>query len=234
MEKRSLQDIQAFMLDMDGVVYAGTQLLPGAREFIAHLQKTRTPYLFLTNNSSRTPAQYRERLARMGIETTEEQIFTSALATASWLARHAPAGARVLVIGERGIQEALQERGFQLVDDHEEADYVVVGFDSQFHYAKAREAAFAIQRGVPFIATNTDASLPTEVGNAPGAGSIVAMLEVATGVKAHVIGKPEPGIFEQALERLGTSPEETAMIGDRYETDIVGGHRAGLLTIGVL
>ncbi len=219
---------------MDGVVYAGTELLPGSREFIAQLQAEGTPFLFLTNNSSRTPGQYVEKLAGLGIRVDEDRVFTSALATAAWLRQEAPEGAAVLVIGERGIREALADQGFRLVDRHDQADYVVAGFDSTFTYEKAKEAAFAIRRGAPFIATNTDASLPTEEGQAPGAGSIIAMLEVATGVKARVIGKPEPGIFELALARLGTRPGETAMVGDRYETDIVGGHRAGLPTIGVL
>ncbi len=226
---------------MDGVIYAGNELLPGAQAFIAHLQAEGTPFLFLTNNSSRTPGQYAEKLATLGIYVGQDHVLTSALATAAWLkaeeARQSEEGsgdANVLVIGERGLQEALTDYGFHLVDDHKQADYVVVGFDSSFTYAKAREAALAVRRGAPLIATNTDASLPTEQGEIPGAGSIIAMLETATGVKAKVIGKPEPGIFMQALARLGTRAEETAIIGDRYETDIVGGHRAGLKTIGVL
>lgn len=230
----SLCEIRGFILDMDGVIYAGNELLPGAREFVSYLQVTGTPFLFLTNNSSRTPGQYAEKLTSLGIDVHEERVFTSALATAAWLKGTAPAGARVLVIGERGIREALAQQGFRLVDDHQQAQYVVVGFDSTFTYAKAREAALAIRKGALLIATNTDASLPTEQGEIPGAGSIVAMLETATGVRARVIGKPEPGIFEQALARLGTRAEETAVVGDRYETDIVGGHRAGLRTIGVL
>ncbi|MCD6291772.1 MAG: HAD family hydrolase [Anaerolineae bacterium] len=234
MVERSLQGVQAFLLDMDGVVYAGTNPLPGSREFVTYLQAKGIPFLFLTNNSSRTPGQYVERLAGLGIHVEEDRIFTSALATAAWLKRRAPAGAAVLVVGERGIREALAEQGFRLVNHHSQAEYVVVGFDSQFTYEKAKAAAFAIRRGVPFIATNTDVTLPTEEGVAPGAGSIIAMLETATGVKAKVIGKPEPGIFELALARLGTRSEETAIVGDRYETDIVGGHRAGLKTIGVL
>jgi len=219
---------------MDGVIYAGTEPLPGAREFVTLLQEEGIPFLFLTNNSSRTPGQYVEKLAGLGIHVDEGRVFTSALATAAWLRKRAPEGAAVLTIGERGIREALLEQGFRLVDDHAAADYVVVGFDSQFTYAKAKEAVFAIRRGAPFIATNTDVTLPTEEGLAPGAGSIVAMIETAAGVKATVIGKPEPGIFQLALARLGTKPEETAIVGDRYETDIVGGHRAGLKTIGVL
>jgi ribonucleotide monophosphatase NagD (HAD superfamily) len=248
--------------------------------------------LFLTNNSSRTPGQYVGKLAALGIHVSQDHVFTSALATAAWLKKEGAGGASVLVIGERGIQEALTDHGFRLVDDHKQADYVVVGFDSGFTYAKAREAALAVRRGALLIATNTDASLPTEQGEIPGAGSIVAMLETATGAKAKVIGKPEPGIFVQALARLpvpcacplacplcqatglaggqarvpapcawppwpvgqdrqdrpqaqaaqdrladrpgGTQAGETAMVGDRYETDIVGGHRAGLKTIGVL
>lgn len=230
----SLSGLRAFILDMDGVLYAGALPLPGAQAFVAHLQAAGTPFLFLTNNSSRTPEQYAARLAAMGIAVSPQRIFTSALATAQWLQTVAPVGARVLLIGELGIQQALAERGFQLTAEYRQADYVVVGYDSQFTYAKARAAALAIQRGAPFIATNTDASLPSEEGEIPGAGAIVAMLETATGQKARVIGKPEPGIFLQALTRLGSDAAHTAIVGDRYETDIVGGHRAGLKTIGVL
>ncbi len=234
MTRPPLCEIRGFILDMDGVIYAGNELLSGAQDFVSHLQATGTPFLFLTNNSSRTPGQYAEKLASLGIYVNEDRIFTSALATAAWLKEAAPAEAEILVIGERGIREALTQQGFRLVDDHKLARYVVVGFDATFTYAKAQEAALAIRRGAQLIATNTDASLPTEQGEIPGAGSIVAMLETATGVKARVIGKPEPGIFEQALARLGTRAGETAVVGDRYETDIVGGHRAGLKTIGVL
>ena len=185
----SLSDLRAFILDMDGVLYAGAMPLPGAQAFVAHLQATGTPFLFLTNNSSRTPEQYAAKLAAMGIAVSPQRIFTSALATAQWLQTVAPVGARVLLIGELGIQQALAERGFQLTTEYQQADYVVVGYDSQFTYAKARAAALAIQRGAPLIATNTDASLPSEEGEIPGAGALSVSVNVSTRqVRRSVLG----------------------------------------------
>jgi 4-nitrophenyl phosphatase len=230
----SLNSLRAFILDMDGVLYEGDAVLPGAVEFITHLQREGTPFLMLTNNAMRTPGQYVAKLARMGIFVTEDRIFTSALATADYLAGIAP-GARVLVVGQDGLVDALRARGLILVtcaDD--KPDFVVAGLDMTLTYDKLREATWAIRRGATFIASNPDVTYPTERGEAPGAGAVVAALQAASGVTPRVIGKPEPGIFAQALIRLGTAPHETAMVGDRVETDIVGGARAGLRTILVL
>lgn len=229
-----LAGIRAFILDMDGVLYEGDAVLPGAVDFIAHLQADGIPFLMLTNNAMRTPAQYVAKLARMGIAVTEEYIFTSALATADYLASLAP-GARVLVVGQDGLVDALRARGLVLVTRADDRpDFVVAGLDMTLTYDKLREATWAIRRGATFIASNPDVTYPTEYGEAPGAGAIVAALQVASGVVPRVLGKPEPGIFTQALTRLGTAAQETAMVGDRVETDIVGGQRAGLRTILVL
>jgi len=230
----NLSAIRAFLLDLDGVVYRGEAALPGAVEFIAALQAQRVPFLFITNNSTRTPAQYVARLARRGVRVGEEAILTSALATAAYLAGLALPGTPVYVIGETGLRQALAERGFVLSDDHTLARYVVVGHDTALTWHKLAAATLAIRRGAPFIATNPDRTLPTEEGLVPGAGAILAALEAASGVSPQVIGKPEVGIFRQALARLGVAPQDTAIVGDRLETDILGGRRAGLRAIGLL
>lgn len=229
-----LKTLCAFLLDLDGVVYRGDTPLPGAVEFISELQARRVPFLFITNNSTRTPAQYVAKLARMGLRVGEEKILTSSLATAAYLATLAPPGTPIYVIGETGLRQALAARGFLVTGDHAAACYVVAGHDTALTWPKLAAATLAIRRGAAFIATNPDRTLPTEEGLVPGAGAILAALEAASGVPPQVIGKPEAGIFRQALARLSMSPEYVAMIGDRLETDILGGHRAGLRTIAVL
>jgi 4-nitrophenyl phosphatase len=228
-----LRAIRAFIFDMDGVIYRGKNALPGAARLIARLRGAGIPYLYLTNNSTTAPRDVAERLRGMGIEADAADIYTSAEATAALLHEAMP-GCRVLVIGEAGIRQALAATGFTLVTDHRAADAVVVGMDREATYARLGEASLAIQRGARFIATNLDASLPSEVGLIPGAGSLVGMLEIASGRRAQAIGKPQPGIFRLALTRLGAIPETTACVGDRPETDILGGQAAGLKTIAVL
>ncbi|MER2598965.1 MAG: HAD-IIA family hydrolase [Caldilineales bacterium] len=225
---------RAFLLDGDGVLYRGPTPLPGAAAFIAALNTTATPYLLLTNNASRTPQQLAAEVAAMGIALDADHIFTSAQATALWLQAHYPHTPRVLLIGEAGLEQALQQAGFLLTDDHRAADLVVVGLDRQATYARLAAAALAIGRGCPFIASNPDRSIPTERGIEPGAGALVALLEATTGVAPVMIGKPEPAFFHQALARLGMAAADAVMVGDRYETDILGGNRAGLRTVAVL
>jgi len=228
-----LRSIRAFIFDMDGVIYRGNTVLPGAPELIGRLRQDGIPFLFLTNNSTTPAGDVARRLCRMGIEASPEEIMTSADATAAYLAGECPS-ARVLVIGEAGIRQALTAAGFELTSDHRVADAVVVGMDREATYERLKHASLAIQRGARFIATDLDASLPSEEGLIPGAGSLVGMLEIASGVKAQAIGKPAADIFRQALVRLGVSHEIAATVGDRPETDIVGGQAAGLKTIAVL
>lgn len=231
--KAALGAIRAFIFDMDGVIYQGSRVLPGAADMIARLRGAGVPYLFLTNNSTTSPRDVAERLRGMGIEAEPGRIYTSAEATAALLRQEQP-GCRVLVIGEAGVRQALAAAGFNLVADHRAADAVVVGMDREATYARLKEASLAIQRGARFIATNLDASLPAEEGLIPGAGSLVGMLEIASGHQAQAIGKPQPGIFRLALTRLGAVAGTTACVGDRPETDILGGQAAGLRTIAVL
>jgi HAD superfamily hydrolase (TIGR01457 family) len=228
-----LRDLRGFILDMDGVIYRGNTALPGAAEFLARLRTAGVPFLFLTNNATTPPRLVAERLVGMGIPASASDVLTSSEATAAALAAEMP-GCCVLVVGEEGISEALTDAGLQLTDRHHQADAVVVGLDRNLTYGRLRDAALAIRRGARFIATNTDRTLPTETGLIPGAGALVGALQIATDVDPRVIGKPSLEIFSFALRRLGTPADRSAAVGDRPETDILGGQRAGLRTIAVL
>jgi 4-nitrophenyl phosphatase len=229
----TLSEMQGFIFDMDGVIYRGATALPGAAELLTALRAAGIPFLFLTNNATTPPRLVAERLRDMGIPAGAGEVLSSSEATAAALAAERP-GCRVLVIGEAGIREALAGVGLRVTEAYDQADAVVVGLDRNCTYATLRDAALAIRRGALFIATNTDRTLPTEIGFIPGAGALVGALEIATDAKARVIGKPSRDIFAFAVERLGTPVERTAAVGDRPETDIIGGQRAGLRTIGVL
>ena len=227
-----LCDLRAAILDMDGVLYRGETPLPGASDLIAWLRQEGLPFLLLTNNSTLDPAAYECKLAQMGIDVPAGQIITSAVATADFLVHSLPSGAHVYVVGEDGLRACVAARGFVLSERDPQA--VVVGLDRQLTYAKLRIAGLAIRAGAAFIATNPDRTLPTEAGEVPGAGAIVAALEAATDVAPTIIGKPEPPMMEMALARLGQPASRTVAIGDRVETDIAGGQRLGLPTILLL
>ncbi len=222
---------KSLIIDLDGVLYRGDQAIVGAREFVALLQREGVPFLLLTNNSTRTPGQYVTKLAKMGIAIEESDVLTSAQASALYLERIAQPGARVYVIGEEGLRAALREK-YTIAE--ERTDFVVVGMDTGLTYEKLRVATLLIRSGARFIATNPDKTLPTEEGLVPGNGASLAALEAATGVAPSVVGKPEPAIFDLALARMGVGKEGAAVIGDRLETDILGGRRVGLITILVL
>jgi 4-nitrophenyl phosphatase len=228
-----LTQLRSLIIDMDGVLYRLNTPLTGAADFLQFLRRTGKRFLLVTNNSTLTVAQYADKLAGMGIAASEDEILTSAEATAQYLASTAPPGTRVYVIGEQGIRVALEKRGFVLADDTDVA-YVVAALDRQLTYDRLKTAALAIRAGAQFIGTNPDRALPTEAGLIPGAKAIQAALEVATGTPPLIIGKPEPAMLQLALQKLQAEPETTAIIGDGLETDIPGGHRLGLMTILVL
>ncbi len=228
----TLKELQALCIDMDGVLYRGETALPGARAFLAWLTERQFPFLLLTNNSTLDSLSYQQKLAGMGIDVPADQIVTSASATADYLARNYDAQSRVYIIGERGLEDSVAHRGFTITN--REPDVVIVGMDRQLCYEKLRIAGLAIRAGAHFIATNPDRTLPTEAGDAPGAGAIVAALVAATDKAPVVIGKPEPAMLELAIARLGRPPQRTAMLGDRLETDILGGQRLSMPTILVL
>lgn len=209
-------------------MYRGSELIKEAAEFVNQLRERDIPYLFVTNNSSRTPAQVAEKLRQFTIPASEEQVFTTSLATANYIYEQQK-DASVYVIGEEGIRRALEEKGFQFAEEH--ADYVVVGIDRSITYEKLTVACLAVRNGAIFISTNGDIAIPTERGLLPGNGSLTSVITVSTQTKPTFIGKPESIIMEQALQVLGTKKEETLMVGDNYDTDILAGMNAGLDTL---
>jgi 4-nitrophenyl phosphatase len=230
-----LLDIRHLIIDMDGVLWRGDEPLPGLPAFFAFLRQNDVAFVLATNNSSRTPEQYAAKLARFGVQVSVESVLTSALVSAAYLAEVAPSASRVFVIGEEGIQRALQEQGFILDDNgderHPEADYVVVGWDRNLSWEKLATASLLIHNGAGFVGTNPDTTYPTERGPVPGNGALLAALQTATGVEPFVTGKPEPWMYREALRRMDATAETTAMIGDRLDTDIAGAARAGLTTV---
>lgn len=220
-----------FLIDMDGVIYKGSQLISGADKFIARLRSHNIPFVFLTNNSQRTRRDVVTKLKRMGIEVDEQHIFTCAMATARFLSQQKPGGT-AYVIGEGGLLHALHRNGYSIVD--QDPDYVVVGEGRAFNFEMIETAVRMIEAGAKLIATNMDPNCPTQFGLRPGCGAIVAMLESATGRKAFSVGKPSPVMMRAARKELGLAAAETTMIGDTMETDILGGVQMGYHTVLVL
>jgi NagD protein len=220
-----------YLIDMDGVLYRGHELIPGSDYFIKQLRARDVPFLLLTNNSQRTRRDVAAKIARLGIEVGEEHIFTSAMATARFLAQQKPGGT-AFVIGEGGLLTALHENGYTVVDH--EPDYVVIGEGRTFNLELVEAAVRMIQAGAKLIATNLDPNCPTEKGLRPGCGAMVGMLEIAAGVKAFSVGKPSPVMMRAARKELGLATDETIMIGDTMETDILGGVQLGFHTVLVL
>jgi 4-nitrophenyl phosphatase len=231
-QKAALQTIRHLIVDMDGVLYRGNEAIPGTAAFLDFLRARGIGFVLATNNSTRTQEQYVDKLAGMGVQVHADEILTSALATASYLASIAPAGARLFVVGQDGLWSALREAGFDLVED--EPQYVVAGMDVTACYDRLAEATLHIRAGAQFVGTNPDKTFPAERGIVPGAGSLLAFLEAATGVTPTIIGKPQPAMMEQAIALLDAEPSRTAVLGDRLETDILAGKRAGLGTLLVL
>jgi len=222
---------QGYLIDMDGVLYRGPELIPGADYFIQQLRARDIPFRLLTNNSQRTRRDVVAKVARLGIEVEEEHVFTSAMATARFLAQQKPEGT-AFVIGEGGLLTALHQNGYAVVDHG--PDYVVVGEGRTFNLELVEAAVRMILGGAKLIATNLDANCPTQNGLRPGCGAMVAMLEIATGAKAFSVGKPSPVMMRAARKELGLTTDETTIIGDTMETDILGGGQLGFHTVLVL
>jgi NagD protein len=220
-----------FLIDMDGVIYRGKELIPGAREFIDRLLADDIPFMFLTNNSQRTRRDVATKLSRMGIDVEEHHVFTCAIATARFLAKQLPGGT-AYVIGEGGLLQALHSNGYAIVDH--DPDYVVVGEGRTGNFEMFETATRMILNGAKLIATNLDPNCPTNAGMRPGCGALVAMLETATGIKAFSVGKPSPVMMRMARKELGLEAGQTTMIGDTMETDIIGGVQLGYRSILVL
>ncbi len=222
---------RGFLIDMDGVIYRGSELISGAQVFVNHLRRKDVPFLFLTNNSQRTRRDVATKLRRMGIQAEERHVFTCAMATARFLAQQKPNGT-AFVIGEGGLLHALHTNGYAIVDH--DPDYVVVGEGRALNFEMFETDVRMIQKGAKLVATNLDPNCPTQQGMRPGCGAIVALLETATGRKAFSVGKPSPVMMRAARKELGLSADETIMIGDTMETDILGGVQMGYRTVLVL
>ncbi len=223
---------KSIISDMDGVIYRGSQLVEGAQDFVKRLIETNTKFLFLTNNSEQTPIDLRKKLESKGIHGVKEENFiTSAMATAIFLHDQHPGGT-AYVIGGGGLISELYNAGFSLSESN--PDYVVVGKTSSFNFEVMKKAVNLINKGAKFIGTNPDMTDPIEGGIEPACGSILAAIEAATGKKPYIVGKPNSLMMTIATRKLGVHASETIMIGDRMDTDIVGGLEAGMTTCLVL
>jgi 4-nitrophenyl phosphatase len=230
-----LPAIRYLIADMDGVLWHGDQPLPPLVAFIDTLRRLRIPFVLATNNASKSVEEYQDKLSGFGVTVSAGEIMTSSMATAQYLKRHAP-DARVYTIGEPGLVRELQRQDLTVLphDKPAGATHVVVGWDRGLTYTKLMEACLLIRAGAAFIGTNPDVTYPSERGIIPGNGSILALLRAATDVEPLIIGKPQPEMMVQSMERMGGAVEHTATVGDRLNTDILGGQNAGLTTILVL
>ncbi|MGV9709314.1 HAD-IIA family hydrolase [Gordonia sp. NPDC003424] len=220
-----------YLMDMDGVLVREEQLIPGADAFLAELRDNGTPFTVLTNNSIRTARDLRARLLGTGLDIPEESIWTSALATARFLDSQRPGGT-AYVVGESGLTTALHEIGYVITDA--DPDYVVLGETRTYSFEAITTAIRLVERGARFIATNPDATGPSSSGSLPATGAVAALISRATGRDPYYVGKPNPLMMRSALRQMGAHSENTLMIGDRMDTDVISGLEAGLQTILVL
>jgi NagD protein len=227
----SIRAKKAFLIDMDGVIYHGNRLLKGAAEFVEWLNANNKSFLFLTNSSERSPLELSQKLARLGIMVDPEHFYTSALATAAFLATQCPGGS-VYVIGEPGLIQALYDAGFTM--NNVNPDYVVIGDTRGYNFETLENAVYLVRGGARLIGTNSDLTGPTERGIAPSCGSLVTPIELAAEVKAYFVGKPNPLMMRHGIRRLNAKDSETAIIGDRMDTDIQAGVESEIETILVL
>ncbi|MDY0393175.1 TIGR01457 family HAD-type hydrolase [Virgibacillus halophilus] len=225
-----MEKYEGYLIDLDGTMFRGEEVIVDAPLFIQKLVDEHIPYLFVTNNSSKTPAEVAKKLNAMNIKATEEHVFTTSMATANFV-REQKAGASCYVIGEEGIKTAVEEAGLRMTD--EDCDFVIFGIDRDITYEKLAKGCLAIRNGATFISTNGDVSIPSERGLLPGNGALTAVLSVSTNQQPIFIGKPEKIIVEQALKVLGTKRKKTLMVGDNYDTDIMAGINAGIDTLMV-
>lgn len=220
-----------YLIDMDGVLVSGRTIIPGADQFIARLQASGAEFLVLTNNPLYTPGDLAHRFKLIGLDIPAERIFTSAMATARFL-RSQKANATAFVIGESGLTAPIHEVGYVITDT--DPDYVVLGETHSYNLEQITKAIRLVAAGAHFIATNPDPSGPGEGGIVPACGAMAALIERATGVAPFFVGKPNPLMMRMALNYLDIHSEDTVMVGDRMDTDIIGGVQAGLETILVL
>ncbi|MFI4910610.1 MAG: HAD-IIA family hydrolase [Sedimentisphaeraceae bacterium JB056] len=226
-----IRNKKAFICDMDGVIYHGRKLVDGAMDFINWLKSENKEFLFLTNSSERSPLELKHKLSGLGIDVEKEHFMTSAMATANFLSSQCPNG-RVYVIGEAALSQEFYNLGF--IQDDRTPDYVVVGETKSYSYDKLETAVNLVLGGAKLIGTNPDLTGPTETGIAPACRSLISPIELATGRQAYFIGKPNPLIMRHSLQKLQCRREETAIIGDRMDTDIIAGIESGIDTVLVM
>lgn len=222
---------KGFISDMDGVIYHGNQLLPGVKEFVAWLKKENKKFLFLTNSSERTPKELQEKLKRMGIDVDRHIFHTSALATAQFLSSQKHKGT-AYIIGEAGLINAMYNAGYTM--NNVDPDYVVVGDSRSYSFEKIEKAINLVLRGAKLIGTNPDITGPVEGGITPSTKALISPIEMATGKQAYFVGKPNPLMMRIALKKLGCDTEDTIIIGDRMDTDIIAGIESEIDTCLVL
>jgi 4-nitrophenyl phosphatase len=228
--------IKALIIDMDGVIWKSDAPIGDLARTFHRVRERGLKFVFATNNSTKTPDQYVARLKEFGVEVEPWQVVTSSQGAAHAVAQKFPRGTKIFMIGEDGIQMALEERGFEVlsVENAREAEVVVMGIDRGITFEKASEATLLVRRGIPFYGTNPDKTFPTPRGEIPGAGAWLSVITTATNVQPIIAGKPFPFLMDISLERLGTTKEETLVIGDRLETDIAAGQAVGCPTALVL
>ncbi len=226
-----IRNKSGFIIDMDGVLYHGNMLLPGVNEFVHWLSSSGKQFLFLTNSSERTPKELHEKLRRLGVNAGEEHFYTSALATASFLAYQKPNGS-AYVIGDAGLINALYNIGYTI--NNVNPDYVVVGETHGYNFEKIELALNLVLKGAKLIGTNPDISGPVENGVTPSTKALIAPIEIASGRKAYFVGKPNPLMMRIALKKLGVKREDAVVIGDRMDTDVRCGLEAEIDTLLVL
>ncbi|MCP0886264.1 TIGR01457 family HAD-type hydrolase [Ligilactobacillus sp. WILCCON 0076] len=225
-----MKSYKGYLIDLDGTIYKGKIRIPAAKRFVERLQEKNIPFLFVTNNSTQTPEKVVENLrVNFDIYVETNNIYTTAIATADYIADLDSNKRSVYAIGELGLKQALLDRNFYFEETR--PDYVVVGLDYDVTYHKFELATLAIKRGAKFIGTNADTNLPNERGLVPGAGSVIALVECSTQQKATYIGKPEAIIMEKALKRIGLKKDDVVMVGDNYMTDIQAGINFGIDTM---
>lgn len=228
---QTIKSKEGFIIDMDGVIYHGNKLLAGVQQFLAWLESSGKKYLFLTNSSERTPRELHEKLKRLGITISEEHFYTSALATASFLASQRPNGS-AYVIGDAGLIHALYSVGYTI--NNVNPDYVVVGDTRSYNFAMVEQAINLVMKGARLIGANPDVTGPIETGITPSTKALIAPVEVATGRKAYFVGKPNPLMMRIALKKLGVKREDAIVIGDRMDTDVRCGMESEIDTLLVL
>lgn len=232
--KHELQEKKLFLLDMDGTIYLGNRLFEWTIDFLREIRERGGRYLFLTNNSSKSVADYVAKLSKMGIEATEDDFLTSSQATSRYLVQNYR-DKKMYVFGTRSLKAEFASKGLNITDKLEDGiEALVMGFDTELTFSKLEDACKLLNNDIPYIATNPDWVCPTEYGSVPDCGSVSVMLKNATGKWPKFIGKPEPEMVYLAMEKAGCSKEETVVIGDRIYTDIASGLNAGVCTVLVM